>query len=61
MNNVPNLKGQPDFKGISIKEHLTLNERKMIKEIVNKLKEENEREPSDTKYIWRVRGTQKMD
>ena len=59
MNNLPNLKGKPDFKGISIKEDLTLNERMMIKEFVNKAKEENAKEPSDTKYIWRVRGSPK--
>ena len=37
----------------------TVNERMMIKEFVNKAKEENTKEPSDTKYIWRVRGTPK--
>ena len=59
MNNLPNLKGKPNFKGISIKEDLTLNERMTIKEFVNKAKEENVKEPSDTKYIWRVRGSPK--
>ena len=59
MNNLPNLIGKHDFKGISIKEDLTLNERMMIKEFVNKAKEENAKEPSDTKYIWFVRGSRK--
>ena len=59
INNLPNLKGKPDFKRISIKEALTLNERMTIKEFVNKAKEENAKEPSDTKYIWRVRGSPK--
>ena len=59
MKNLPNLKGKLDFKGISIKEDLTLNERMIIKEFVNKAKEENAKGPSDTKYIWHVRGSPK--
>ena len=38
---------------------VTLNESMMIKEFVKKAKEENAREPRDTKYIWRVRGSPK--
>ena len=35
---------------------ITLLERSMIRELSNKAKERSKKEPSDSKYIWRVRG-----
>ena len=60
MSNLPNLKGKPDFKGISIKEDVTLKERMMMHERIHeKAKEENTKEPCDTKYICSKRLTKK--
>ena len=57
INSLVNLKGKKVYQGVSITEDFTLFERSMIKEWSNKGKERNKKEPSDSKYIWRVRGS----
>ena len=59
MGNLKNLKDKPEYNGISIKEDFTISERSMIKEYVKRANEKNEKEPSDTEYVWRVRGSPK--
>ena len=54
-----NLKGNELYKGISVTDDYTINEREMIREFVKKAKKENEKEDKDSNYIWRVRGCPK--
>jgi len=54
-----NLKGNELYKGISVTDDYTVNEREIIREFVKKAKEENEKEDKDSNYIWRVRGCPK--
>ena len=54
-----NLKGNELYKGISVTDDYTINEREMIREFVKKAKKENEMENKDSNYIWRVRGCPK--
>ena len=54
-----NLKGNELYKGISVTDDYTINEREMIREFVKKAKKENEKENKDSNYIWRVRGCPK--
>ena len=51
MSSLSNLKGKPDFMGISIKEDFKPNERKMIREFEIGAKEANSLEPSDSNNI----------
>ena len=57
MQNLKNLKGKEQFKGISIRDDYTIAERNIIKEFVIKAKERNDKE--DEKYTWKVRGNPK--
>lgn len=57
MHSLKNLKGKKSYDGISIAEDFTLFERGMIKEWTGKAKARNEKEASDSKYVWRVRGS----
>lgn len=59
MNNLSNLKGEEKYARISIKEDYTISERMLIKEYVNKANQENEKEPINSKFTWKVRGTPK--
>ena len=52
-----NLKGKTSYDGISVAEDFTLFERSMIQEWTKKVKAKNEIEPSDFKYVWKVRGS----
>ena len=54
-----NLKGNDLYKGISVTDDYTINEREMIRDFVTKAKKENEKEGKDSNYIWRVRGCPK--
>lgn len=54
-----NLKGNELYKGISVTDDYTINEREMIREFVKKAKKENEKEDKESNYIWRVRGCPK--
>ena len=50
------LKGNNDYKGMSICEDLTPTQRKEFKDLLNDAKTKNE---SETNGIWRVRGSSK--
>ena len=56
MTNLKNLKGIDKYKGISITND-TCTQRKIIKERIQKAKERNKKEPTDSKVVWRVRGS----
>ena len=56
-SSLKNLKGKTSYDGISVAEDFTLFERSMIQEWTNKVKAKNEKEPSDSKYVWKVRGS----
>ena len=59
-NNLKNLRGNEDYKGISIKEDYTLGERQLIKDYVEQAKAQNSiEEPKGTGIVWKVRGTPK--
>ena len=58
MDNLKNLKGLEEYRGISIKDDYTLAEREMIQEFqqqANKMNDDN----SDDETIYRVRGCPK--
>ena len=59
MENLKELKGQESFRGISITDDYTLDERQMIKEYSEKAKENNKKEPEHSRYVWHVRGSPK--
>lgn len=58
MGNLPSLRGIETYKGISITEDLTQEERKTLKELATTAKNKN-KDLTDNTYIWRVRGTSK--
>ena len=58
-SNLKNLKGNASYKGISIKEDYTFNERLLIKEFADQARENNTKEDSNSNNIWRVRGSPK--
>ena len=57
MGTLRNLKGIDKYKKVSITNDYTLTERKVIKEWTQKAKQQNEKEPTGSIIIWRVRGT----
>ena len=59
IQNLTNLKGQANYKGISVAEDYTVAERKLLTEWREKAKAKNTEEGEPSKYIWRVRGTPK--
>ena len=60
MENLQNLKGNQEYKGISIKEDYTLNERQLIKEYVDQAKALNALESAKkSTIVYKVRGTPK--
>ena len=59
MENLKNLKGKDQYKGISITEDYTISERQMIREFTSLAKEKNVNEPENSDFIWKVRGTPK--
>jgi len=60
MENLKNLKGNQDYKGISIKEDYTMSERQLIKEYIEQAKALNAKETAkETTNIYKVRGTPK--
>ena len=59
LSNLRNLKGTPESKTISVTEDYTITERRMIKDWSDKAKEKNKNESSDSKLVWRVRGSPK--
>ena len=48
------LKNKTSYDGISVAEDFTLFERSMIQEWTKKVKANNENEPNDSNYVWRV-------
>ena len=57
MTNLKNLKSIEKYKRISITNDYTLTQRRIVKEWIQKAKERNEKEPTDSKVVWRVRGS----
>ena len=58
MNNLKNLKDK-GYNRISITDDYTVTERKIIKDFVEKAKEANNKESTDSEYVWVVRGSPK--
>ena len=58
MSNLKNLKNK-GYTRISITDDYTLTERRIIKDFVEKAKEANNKEPTDSENIWVVRGCPK--
>ena len=59
MANLRNLKDKDSFRGISVTDDYTVAERQIIKEYADKAKAKNDQESSESKHVWRVRGTRK--
>ena len=59
MNNLKKLKNVEKYRGISITEDYTINERDMIRARAEEAKTKNANEPSDSMFTWKVRGTPK--
>ena len=59
MANLKRLKDQDAYRGISITDDYTINERNLIRSKAEEAKKNNEKEPADSQFIWRVRGTPK--
>ena len=60
MENIKNLKGKQDYKGISIKEDYTISERQLIREYVEQAKALNALEKAKkSTTVYKVRGTPK--
>ena len=57
--NIGNLKGQDEYRGVSITDDYTITERETIKAYKEKAKEMNNNEAVDSKFEWKVRGTPK--
>ena len=55
MYSLKNLKGKPSYVWYQCCRRLHV-ERSIIQECTKKVKAKNENEPSDSKYVWRVRG-----
>ena len=59
MSNLKYLKGKDTYNKISVTDDLTLSERKMIKDYVEKAKQQNKELGADAKTIVVVRGSPK--
>ena len=59
MSNLKRLKDVDAYRGISVTEDYTVNERNLIKNKAAEAKLNNDKEPADSLYIWKVRGTPK--
>ena len=59
MENLKNLKGKEQYKGISVTEDYTTSERQMIRDFTSLAKEKNASEPENSEFVWKVRGTPK--
>lgn len=57
MNNLVNLRGKQQYKKISVTEDYTVFERSIIRDWAKKAKERNSKEPKDSTFVWRVRGS----
>ena len=59
LSNLRNLKGIPEYKTMSATKDYTITERRMIKNWSDKAKEKDKNESTDSKFVWRVRGSPK--
>ena len=59
LENLKALKGNETYKGISVTDDHTVQERNLIKQWVDKAKRANEEEPDGSMYVWKIRGTPK--
>ena len=59
MNNLRNLKDNENYNGVSVTEDYTLKDRETIREWKEKAKIANEKEPADSKYVYKIRGSPK--
>jgi len=59
MQSLKNLKNNESYNGMSIMIDLTEGERALYKSWTEKAKQKNLDEPSDSKFVWRVRGSPK--
>ena len=57
--NLSGLRGNEKYKGISVTEDLSKDERTTFKELSNQAKERNLEEKDNPDFIWRVRGSTK--
>ena len=59
MDNLRNLKGNADYQRVSITDDHTLKERKLIKDMVEEVKDANSKEPKESLYVWKLHGSPK--
>ena len=59
INNLKNLKGIEEYKGVSVKDDYTIQERNLIKEWIVKASEANKKEAVESICEWKVRGNPK--
>ena len=59
ISSLRNLKGQAAYQKISVSDDYTIAERQSIKEYSDKAKDNNAKEPVDSRFVWRVRGNPK--
>ena len=59
MSNLNSLKGNEDYKGLSVTDDYTVTEREMIREFNEKAKLRNSQETPDSRYVWKIRGSPK--
>ena len=59
MSNLGSLRDNEKFGGLSITEDYTVAERECIRSQVKEANEMNAKEPIDSEYIWKVRGSPK--
>lgn len=57
LNNLKLLKNVEKYKGMSVTEDFTKAERNLLSLWVEKAKEKNKVEPSNSNFVWRVRGS----
>ena len=53
------LKGKDAYRGVSVTDDYTLNDRSLLKEWAEKAKAKNAEEPEESTYEWKVRGCPK--
>ena len=56
MLNLKYLKYKPEYKRVSITDDYTINERNLIRQVDEEVKEKNSQEDSAANFVWRVRG-----
>ena len=59
MKNLNKLKDNEKYRGVSITEDYTIDERNLIRSKAEEAKANNAKEPVDSMFTWKVRGTPK--